>query len=71
MKQTDLNIEGMRCDGCATGVRDALQHVPGVHHVLVDLVSARAAIEHEDTVTLEALAASVRGAGYTVALPLE
>lgn len=71
MKQTDLKIEGMRCEGCATGVRDALQHVPGVHHVLVDLVSARASIEHEDVVTLDSLATSVRDAGYTASLPLE
>jgi copper chaperone CopZ len=47
MQTVELKIQGMTCGGCVKHVTKALQSVPGVAHVDVDLVSGRARVEGE------------------------
>ncbi len=42
-----LDIEGMRCAGCAASVEKHLRAVPGVVDAKVNLVTAMAVVEHE------------------------
>lgn len=44
MAQTILKVDGMSCNGCKKRVENALQGIPGVTDVQVDLQSKRAVI---------------------------
>lgn len=66
MRNVKLEIEGMKCEGCATAVREALDGVAGVREVNVDLAAASAGIVGEETVQDAALVRAVEDAGYSV-----
>lgn len=65
MESVVLGIDGMTCGGCATTVRSALERVPGVTSVVVDLAEKLARVEGEglDRALLEQAAWD---AGYEV-----
>ncbi len=58
-----LTIEGMTCPHCVSHVKAALEAVPGVQRVEVDLKTGQATVEGD--VTFEALARAVAEEGYT------
>ena len=60
-----LTIEGMSCGHCVMHVRSALEDVPGVKKVDVDLLKKSAMVEG-DSLTDAALGAAVADAGYRV-----
>ncbi|MGU2419700.1 mercury(II) reductase [Burkholderia cenocepacia] len=60
----ELNITGMTCDSCATHVKEALEQEPGVRAAMVSYPKARAEVEIDPSVTLEALTAAVARVGY-------
>lgn len=60
-----LKIEGMTCDHCVKAVSAALQQIPSVTDVRVDLKHGRA--EVDGTAEVERLMAAVRAEGYGVA----
>lgn len=64
MKTTKLHIEGMTCGGCVASTRQALQSVPGVSDVKVDLPKGRATVEHDEQTDDERLVAAVVDAGF-------
>lgn len=59
---TQLKIEGMTCQNCVKHVRQALESVPGVATVEVDLESGRATVTGE--AALSDLIAAVEDEGY-------
>lgn len=59
-----LKITGMTCDSCAVHVKEALEREPGVRAANVSYPKARADVESEPHVTVEALAAAVARVGY-------
>jgi Cu+-exporting ATPase len=61
-----LPIEGMTCASCSARVERALQRVPGVQQVSVNLASESAAIELSAKVSAATLVQAVHKAGYTV-----
>ena len=63
MQTTELKVEGMMCEACVGHVSKALQAVPGVRDVRVDLTAGRATVQHEGVQTL-ALVAAVSEEGY-------
>ncbi|MBQ8179581.1 MAG: heavy-metal-associated domain-containing protein [Candidatus Methanomethylophilaceae archaeon] len=63
MTKTTLKVEGMMCEGCVGNVRAALQAVPGVTSVDVDLKKGTAKVEHGGC-TDEALIGAVVDAGF-------
>lgn len=66
MKSTELNIEGMHCQGCAKTVEMLLTAVPGVKTVTASYAEHGARIFYDPAaVEPEALAAAVARAGYT------
>lgn len=68
MQTTTLTIDGMHCGGCVQIVQHVLEQQAGVKGVTVSLDSKQARIAHAaDQVSAEALAESVRDAGYNAA----
>ncbi|MBF0237868.1 MAG: heavy-metal-associated domain-containing protein [SAR324 cluster bacterium] len=65
MKQT-LNIKGMTCHNCVRHVREALEELPGLQVVDIDLKTGQAVIEAEQQVSTELLSEAIEEAGYTL-----
>jgi len=60
---TTLKITGMNCQHCVRSATQALEAVPGVTGVQVDLASGLAQVE--GAADPAALVAAVQGAGYS------
>jgi Cu+-exporting ATPase len=61
---TVLEIDGMSCTSCAGSIEDALNAVDGVNEATVQFSSETARVQHDPSVSLDQLIASVEGAGY-------
>ena len=61
---TTVSIAGMTCAHCVRAVFTSLGGVPGIK--LADVSIGRAIVEHDDTVTPEAIREAVALAGYEV-----
>jgi len=68
-QEITLAISGMTCASCVGRVEKALQKVPGVQAVAVNLATELATIETVGTVSTEGLLAAVAAAGYEATLP--
>ena len=68
MSQTiELAITGMTCDHCVHAVTEAIEDVPGVESVKVDLAS-NAALVTAMNADIEKILAAVAEEGYTAAV---
>lgn len=66
--KTTLNIEGMTCARCIMHITRALQKVPGVSDVKVDLTSGKAVVEYDSSRAGPAdMEKAVKDAGYSTA----
>ncbi|MEW6703633.1 MAG: heavy metal-associated domain-containing protein [Pseudomonadota bacterium] len=66
MDTIELKIEGMSCGSCVNSVTHALQRVPGVGDVDVDLARGVARVSG-DVKTTPAMLAALQAAGYEAA----
>lgn len=64
MEAVTLSVEGMKCDGCASAVREALAAVAGVESVDVSLDEKRARVTAAEGTSAAALLGAVAAAGY-------
>lgn len=66
MNTIQLKVDGMSCGSCVTSVTRALQEVPGVRNVEVDLPGGVAQVQTTDGAILKVqdLAAALAAAGY-------
>ncbi|MDR2626138.1 MAG: heavy-metal-associated domain-containing protein [Zoogloeaceae bacterium] len=65
MTTTTIQIDGMTCKCCSSGVGKRLTELPGVKKADVDLASGRARVEFDASQTShEALLAVIRGAKF-------
>jgi len=65
MMTKKLRVKGMSCGHCVQTVTRALQNVPGVSKVQVNLTSGLAEIQlNSEKVTTEQLSKAVEEAGY-------
>ena len=62
MNQIELTITGMTCGHCQTGVKNALESVPGVTDAQVDLKEGKAVVH--GTAEVQQLIAAVVEEGY-------
>jgi len=60
----EIRVKGMSCGHCAAAVSRALQSLPGVSQVEVDLASGRVRYQSPVPVPPEDLARVVKAAGY-------
>lgn len=63
METTQLKINGMQCEACVSHVSKALEAVPGVHDVAVNLSQGIAAVQHRHA-DENRMHEAVRAAGY-------
>ena len=63
MTKTVLNVRGMSCGSCVAHIEQALA-IDGVASVTARLDDELAIIEHDPTVSIERLIATLRQAGY-------
>ncbi len=66
MKQA-IEVTGMTCQNCARHVKEALEALPGLRNVEVDLAHGSAHFESESAVDREKIAAALDEAGYALA----
>jgi len=65
-----LSVSGMTCNHCRAKVEQALNGVPGVYGVFVDLDGGSAEVDFDDkAVTAETLIEAIRAAGYQAQVP--
>lgn len=64
MQTIDLDVQGMTCSGCVKHVSKALQSVPGVDAVAVDLATGHVKVTTSSPVTSAALIAALRDEDY-------
>jgi copper chaperone len=64
MQTIDLDVQGMSCSGCVKHVNKALQAVPGVDAVAVDLASGHVKVTTSAPVTSAVLIAALKDADY-------
>ncbi len=64
MKRITLRVTDMKCDGCVSSVKSALDDVAGVQDVEVSLEEKTARLAVEEGIPVERLVDAVKGAGY-------
>jgi copper chaperone CopZ len=66
MEKLHLDIEGMHCGGCATGIQMVTSNLDGVSSSFVDLNGKFADIEMDpEKVTKEKIVEAIKELGYT------
>ena len=66
-----IKLAGLKDEGCAIKVTDALKAVKGVNEADVSFEKAKASVTYdEDTVSLQRLKVAVEEAGYGIARPV-
>ena len=68
MSTIQLDVQGMHCGGCVKRVTAALQPVPGVSHVDVDLAASRVSVGGVFAQGPDALVVALTAAGYPAKL---
>lgn len=63
----EIIVKGMSCGHCAAAVTKALESLPGVTDVQVDLTTGRVAFASAQSVSPEELARVIKRAGYELA----
>jgi copper chaperone CopZ len=63
----EITVKGMSCGHCAATVTKALEALPGVSGVQVDLSSGRVTFANANPVSQEELARAIKAAGYELA----
>ena len=67
MANTTYKVNGMKCDGCASSVREALEKADASAKVEIDLDAGEVSIQGE--LGADDVRAAVEGAGYEYAGP--
>ncbi len=68
MNSIDLQVDGMTCGACVKHVTQALQGLPGVNAVEVDLNAGRARVRADSTQSSLPMVAALEAAGYPARL---
>ena len=68
MTKVDMNIGGMHCGACATGIQMIVSGMDGVSSAFVDYEGKKANFEFdENQVTLDKITEEISKLGYTAA----
>ena len=64
MKKFKVGISGMHCSSCATNVEKSINKIPGIKSVSVSILTNKAIVESEDSVSEESIKQAVARTGY-------
>jgi copper chaperone CopZ len=62
--KTTLNAHGIKCQGCATAAKAAVDKLPGVKNVEVDVPGKTVTVTHDQWTDRDALARALSTAGF-------
>ncbi len=62
----EITVKGMSCGHCTAAVTKALEALPGVSQVKIDLASGRVSFAAANPIPKEELARVIKAAGYEV-----
>lgn len=66
MKNIELKIEGMHCEGCSNRLEKVLNNLEGVSTASVSLEDKKANIEfNEDIINIDNIKEAIEDAGFT------
>ena len=65
MKKIEMDIEGMHCGGCATGIQMVTEQLDGVSSSFVDLEAKKGTFEVEGEGMVEKITTAISELGYT------
>ena len=65
--ETTIKVSGMGCENCVHHVTRALEGIPGIKNVKVDLQTGEVTFDNPDAVSMEKISAIIEEAGYEVA----
>jgi copper chaperone CopZ len=69
MEKIELNIQGMHCGGCATGIQMVTEQLDGVTSAFVDLDGKKGTWEVDSAkVTAETIIDEITKLGYTASV---
>lgn len=60
----EITVKGMSCGHCAAAVTKALEELPGISQVQVDVSSGRVTFANANPISQEQLARVIKAAGY-------
>jgi copper chaperone CopZ len=63
----EIMVKGMSCGHCAAAVTKALEALPGVSEVKVDLATGRVSFASDNPISPEELSRAITAAGYELA----
>ncbi len=63
---TTIKVSGMGCENCVRHVTEAIEGLPGVKDVKVDLTSGQVSFENSESVNMDRIRALIEEAGYEV-----
>jgi copper chaperone len=58
-----IDADNIKCEGCASTIRDALGRISGVHKVAVDVSTGRVSVEADEGLR-EAITTALQTSGY-------
>jgi copper chaperone CopZ len=58
-----IDAENIKCEGCASTIRDALGRISGVHEVAVEVATGRVSVKADEGLR-EAITAALQASGY-------
>lgn len=64
---TTVRIKGMSCNHCVQAVAKALQDLPGLTKVEINLSTGVASLDHDDDLDIKAVQDRIVNAGYEIA----
>ncbi len=64
----EITVKGMSCGHCAAAVTEALESLPGVKDVQVDLTSGRVTFTSMQEIFQEDLMRAIKAAGFELAV---
>lgn len=59
----ELEVQNVKCQGCASAIRDGLGKNPQIREVQVDVPTGRVTVEIDNDIRAE-LSATLKGLGY-------
>ncbi len=62
--ETTFSVPSIVCSGCVGGIKKALDKVPGINLVGVDVNTKVVTVKHDEKVTRQNLAEVLDGAGF-------
>jgi copper chaperone len=63
-----IDAENIKCEGCASTIREVLGRIDGVHEVAVEIATGRVTVTADEGLR-DAITASLRASGYPERTP--